>query len=64
MTWLARLQASLMTGRAATVPVLTLLALLAISPAGPARAQVELDLRDADLRSFVTIVADATAPRR
>jgi len=60
MTWLARLQASLMTGRAATVPVLTLLALLAISPAGPARAQVELDLRDADLRSFVTIVADAT----
>lgn len=30
------------------------------TPVTPVLAQVELDLRDADLRSFITIVADAT----
>lgn len=45
--------------RAFVTMAMTGLFLLAALP-DPARAQVELDLRDADLRSFVTIVAEAT----
>lgn len=37
-----------------------LLAVLLLLPGGPARAQVTLDLRDADLRSFAGIVSEAT----
>jgi len=46
------------------IPAVAVVAILAMGMAGgvagPARAQVELDLRDADLRSFITIVAEAT----
>lgn len=49
LVWLRAFCAAAMVG----------LLLVAAAP-GTARAQVELDLRDADLRSFITIVAEAT----
>ena len=44
----------------ATLVALFLAAVQASLPASPAQAQVALDLRDADLRSFVEIVSEAT----
>lgn len=38
---------------------LCLVLAMALAASGPARAQIELNLRDADLRSFVEIVAEA-----
>ena len=46
--------------RAATVALMLALGGLSLGLTGPARAQVALDLRDADLRSFVQIVSEAT----
>lgn len=45
--------------RAAWAVLFLVLGLAALGPA-PARAQVEINLRDADLRSFVQIVSEAT----
>lgn len=45
------------------IAALFILALLAGMPPAPAQAQVVLNLRDADLRSFVEIVAEATGRR-
>lgn len=56
MTLLARLRA--LAVAAATAAALG--AGMVTGLAGSARAQVELDLRDADLRSFITIVSEAT----
>ncbi|MFZ5964849.1 type II secretion system secretin GspD [Thalassococcus sp. BH17M4-6] len=46
--------------RAAVVALMLALGGLSLGLPGPARAQVALDLRDADLRSFVQIVSEAT----
>ena len=45
--------------RAAWAVLILVLGLAMLGPA-PARAQVEINLRDADLRSFVQIVSEAT----
>lgn len=56
MTYFAGLRATW----SALVLIVGLACLAAGLGAGPARAQVELNLRDADLRSFVEIVSEAT----